>query len=177
LKRSSEVGKKKPLPLDAVYDAQLKKMLAYIAADISSILIQFQIFLSLIGRHPGEIMSTAQQVSFGVWIIGSGVVGVAVTVAIIVKFHELVFLESKVGTWRFHDLFASKRSRTAEVWIKLIQKVFGTTDQDMKSDKLWGAQKRVIRMKHAVDGITVICIILWLLPLAINVYFLATSPH
>jgi len=107
--------------MNVTYDAQLKKMLAYIAADISSLLIQFQIFVSLVAKHPWEWLSTVQALSLGAWIIGSWVVGVAVTVAIIGKFHELVFLESKVGVWGFYDLFASKRSHVAEGWDKLFQ--------------------------------------------------------
>jgi hypothetical protein len=68
------------------YDAQLKKMLAYIAADISSVLIQFQIFLNLVARHPWERLSCVQAWSLGFWIVGSWAVGLAVTIAIVSKF-------------------------------------------------------------------------------------------
>lgn len=154
------------------YDAQLKKMLAYIAAEISSLLIQFQIYLGLVARHPWDRLYPVQAISLIAWIIGSWVVGVAVTVAIIGKFHELIFLESKVGVWGFYDLFASKRSHIAKGWDRLFQGVLGTKDDDMKSDKLWEDPKRVLRMKYAIDVVVVGCVVLSVVLLGINLVLL-----
>lgn len=154
------------------YDAQLKKMLAYIAADISSLLIQFQIFLSLVTRHPWERLSPVQALSLGAWIIGSWFVGVLVTVAIVTKFHELVFLESELGVWCFYKLFKPNRSHIAEAWDKLFQGVLGTKDEDMNDDELWEDPKRVLRMKYAIDAVVVGCVVLSVVLLGINLVLL-----
>jgi hypothetical protein len=158
--------------LRATYDAQLKKMLAYIAAEISSLLMQFQIFLNLAGRHPWERLSPIQVSFLEAWMVALWVVGIAVSVAIVAKFHELVFLESKLGVWRFYHEFRSKRSHIAEGWDKLFQLVLGTKDEDMKGDKLWDDPKRVRRMKYAIDAVMVVCIILSLVLLSMNLLLL-----
>jgi hypothetical protein len=141
-------------------------MLGYIAADISSLLIQFQIFLTLVMRHPWIGLSSLQVVSLVIWTVGSWFVGVLVSVAIVTKFHELVFLESKTGVWSFYELFRPNRSRTAVAWNELFKALLGTRNED--TDALWENPDRVRRIGRGIDVAVIVCVLVLVLLLGIN---------
>lgn len=158
----------RPEDLLPIFDGQLKKMLAYIAADISALFIQFQIFLNLLGRSPWERLSLLQAVCVGLWAVGSWAFSVAATTAIIVKFHELVYLESRLEMSRFYDSFRPKRSHIGEVWDRFFKGWLSTEDEDVESDRLWQDPTRVLRMKYRIDLGWVVCLAVSLVFLSMN---------
>jgi len=96
--------------LRVMYDAQLKKMLAYIASAISSFAAQLSVFLLVVGRSLTLPTFPAVTLTVLLWLAQ-----VYFAVAIVTKYHELMILENELGITRVHHSIYSTRPLFAKL--------------------------------------------------------------
>lgn len=115
--------------LRVIYDAQLKKMLAYIAVAITSFLAELTTFLSALGQN--HMTSTALFVG-PFLLLGLAFAGLLwcfqcyLGIAIVAKFQEIVILERKLGTKQFFDDIKEDRFFLSRVLDELTTKALRT---------------------------------------------------
>ena len=98
-----------------MYDAQLKKMLAYIGLGISSFIPQLTIFFFVVGKVaniPSEATFPIVLLTFGFWLAE-----IFFSIAIVTKYHELMIMENKLNITLVHrDVFYRIRPIVAKLW-------------------------------------------------------------
>lgn len=124
--------------LRETYEAQLKKMLAYVTVSITSFIAQFTVFyLAVVGtlsphKYPALILPSAFWLSQCYF-----------AVAIITKYQELKTLEWKLGISKMRNyVYYPYRPRFGKIWDWLHRKILGTEEEDyakLASALDWGA--------------------------------------
>jgi hypothetical protein len=103
-----------------MYDAQLKKMLAYIAAAISSFAAQLTMFLLVVGRSITLPVLPTVTLAILLWLAQC-----YFAVAVVTKYHELAILENELGITRIHRSIYPTRPLFAKLWDKLHRQSLG----------------------------------------------------
>jgi hypothetical protein len=118
--------------LRLVYDAEVKKMLGYIASAISSFAAQLTMFMLVVGR---SVRLPA--------IVGS-VLAVALCLlecyflmAIVTKYQNIVILENELGITQIHSRIYPMRSRFAKFWDSRHRIGLGIQDRNYERMNLW----------------------------------------
>jgi len=103
------------------YDGQLKKILAYLAAAISSFLAELTIF-SFVVEHPIVDLLFLPLLGIGfLWIFQC-----FLAISIVAKFQELVILERELGIRRFYRSIKTSRFFFAKKLDQFFEKTLGT---------------------------------------------------
>lgn len=104
-----------------MYDAQLKKMLAYIGLGISSFIPQLTIFFFVVGKVakiPSEATFPIVLLAFGFWLAE-----IFFSIAIVTKYHELMIMENKLNITLVHrEIFYRIRPIVGKLWDVLHRK-------------------------------------------------------
>ena len=109
------------LLLRLIYDGQLKKMLAYIAAAITTFVPQFGILFFVVGKAMtaaavAALVSLEILLWFGDFVL---------VIAIVTKFQELVILERRLGIIEFYSAIRRQRFVYARLWDKTSTTLLG----------------------------------------------------
>jgi hypothetical protein len=102
--------------LRVVYDAQLKKMLAYIAIMLTSFAAQLALLFVAVGRSawsPNISVSNFKILAFVLWLSQ-----LCLVLAIATKFQELVILENELGFRVTYDEMIKHKFILARFWAK-----------------------------------------------------------
>jgi len=113
--------------LDLMYDAQLKKMLAYIAAAISSFGAQLTVFFFAVQRSATLPVLPTFVLAILLWLSQC-----YFAVAIVTKYHELMILENKLDITNMHAQTYPSRPVLAKMWDRLHRQSLGIGPENYK---------------------------------------------
>lgn len=111
-----------------MYDGQLKKMLAYVAAAITSFVAQLTVFYFAVGGNLVPHTIPALIVTTLLWLSQC-----YFSIAIVTKYHELKVLENKLGITDVRSLiYDPNRPRFGKLWDKFHREYSGINAGDYK---------------------------------------------
>lgn len=134
--------------LEMMYDAQLKKMLAYVGLGISSFIPQLQLFFFLLNRPEISILIARMLGFLSFFFL---VAQVFFVTAVTAKFHELMVMESKLG---FDIMYKQVFYRTKPWIAKMYDRIWERVAVRKGISKEENEEKRFLKANMFLNGIT-----------------------
>lgn len=130
-----------------IYDAQVKKMLAYIGLGISSFIPQMQIFFFILGNIRVIDLGT----SLLIFLLALGFYGAQIfsIIAIVTKYQEIKVMEDKLRITIVHDkIFYRIRPIVTKVWDYVLRVIIGKgqTEEKLKEEERYRTLNRIISL-------------------------------
>jgi hypothetical protein len=111
-----------------MYDGQLKKMLAYVAAAITSFVAQLTVFYFVVGGNAVPHSVPAYVVATLLWLSQC-----YFSIAVVTKYHELKILEHELGITDIRGrIYYSNRPRFSKLWDKFHREHSGINARDYR---------------------------------------------
>lgn len=123
--------------LRLIYDGQLKKMLAYIAVEITSFAAQLTTFIFLLGQNHAISNPWFADPFLMLGLPWAGLLWFSqcyLAVSIVAKFQEIVVLERKLGITHFYSGIREDRFYFARVVDQLTKKFLRTAEAEAEVD-------------------------------------------